>query len=72
MLIVNSDPLLSVALENATSQDDLVVQTSISDIDEDVTEVSTITWFRNGFREAHLMVQQLLHRHTLARTRVEC
>ena len=54
VLIVNSDPLLSVALENATSQDDLVVQTSISDIDEDVTEVSTITWFRNGFREGSL------------------
>ena len=54
VLIINSDPLLSVALENATSQDDLVVQTSISDIDEDVTEVSTITWFRNGFREGSL------------------
>ena len=54
VLIVNSDPLLSVALENATSQDDLVIQTSISDIDEDVTEVSTITWFRNGFREGSL------------------
>ena len=54
VLIINSDPLLSVALENATSQDDLVLQTSISDIDDDVTEVSTITWFRNGFREGSL------------------
>ena len=54
VLIINSDPLLSVDLENATSQDDLVLQTSISDIDDDVTEVSTITWFRNGFREGSL------------------
>ena len=54
VLIINSDPLLSVDLENATSQDELVLQTSISDIDDDVTEVSTITWFRNGFREGSL------------------
>ena len=54
MLIINSDPLLSVVLENVTSQDDLALQTSISDIDDDVTEVSTITWFRNGFREGSL------------------
>ena len=54
VLIVNSEPLLSVALENATSQDDLTLQTSISDIDDDVIEVSTITWFRNGFREGSL------------------
>ena len=54
VLIINSDPLLSVVLENATSQDDLALQTSISDIDDDVTEVSTITWFRNGFREGSL------------------
>ncbi|MEC7483870.1 MAG: choice-of-anchor V domain-containing protein, partial [Candidatus Thermoplasmatota archaeon] len=54
VLIINSDPLLSVTLENATSQDDLVLQTSISDIDDDVTEVSTINWFRNGFREGSL------------------
>ena len=54
VLIINSDPLLSVVLENVTSQDDLALQTSISDIDDDVTEVSTITWFRNGFREGSL------------------
>ena len=54
VLIVNSEPLLSVTLENATSQDDLTLQTSISDIDDDVIEVSTITWFRNGFREGSL------------------
>ncbi|CAI8317178.1 MAG: Uncharacterised protein [Candidatus Poseidoniaceae archaeon] len=52
--IVNSDPFLSVSLENVTSQDNLVLQTSISDIDDDVTEVSTITWLRNGFREGSL------------------
>lgn len=54
VLIINSDPLLSIALENATSQEDLALQTFISDIDDDVTEVSTITWFRNGFREGSL------------------
>ena len=54
VLIINSDPLLSVVLENVTSQDDLALQTSISDIDDDVNEVSTITWFRNGFREGSL------------------
>ena len=54
VLIINSDPLLSVVLENVTSQDDLALQISISDIDDDVIEVSTITWFRNGFREGSL------------------
>ena len=54
VLIVNSDPLLSIALENVTSQDDLALQTSISDIDIDATEISAITWFRNGFREGSL------------------
>ena len=54
LLIINSEPLISIALENVTSQDDLVLQTSISDIDNDSTEVSTITWFRNGFREGSL------------------
>ncbi len=52
--IINSEPLLSVSLENVTSQDDLLLQTSISDIDGDVIEVSAITWFRNGFREGSL------------------
>jgi len=52
--IINSVPILSVSLENVTSQDNLLLQTSISDIDDDVTEVSTITWLRNGFREGSL------------------
>ena len=51
VIILNSEPLLSVSLENATSQDDLSVQTTIADIDGDTTEVSSITWFRNGFRK---------------------
>ena len=54
VIILNSEPLLSVSLENATSQDDLSVQTTIADIDGDTTEVSSITWFRNGFRESSL------------------
>ena len=54
VIILNSDPFLSVSLENVTSQDNLLLETTISDIDDDVTEVSTITWFRNGFREGSL------------------
>ena len=54
VLIMNSVPLLSVYLENVTSQDDLLLQTLISDIDGDITEVSSITWYRNGFREGSL------------------
>jgi hypothetical protein len=54
VMILNSDPLLSISLENVTSQNDLLLETTISDIDDDVTEVSTISWFRNGFREGSL------------------
>ena len=54
VLVINSEPLLSVSLENVTSQDNLLLQTSTTDIDGDVTELSTITWFRNGFREGSL------------------
>ena len=54
VIILNSDPLLSISLENVTSQNDLPLETTISDIDDDVTEVSTISWFRNGFREGSL------------------
>ena len=52
--ILNSEPLVSVSLQNVTSQNDLPVQIDITDIDGDVTEVTTITWFRNGFRESAL------------------
>ena len=52
--IINSNPLLSISLGNVTSQDDLLLQTYISDIDDDVIETSSITWFRNGFREGSL------------------
>ena len=54
VLILNSEPILSVSLENVTSQDDLLLQTTISDIDDDATEISAIMWFRNGFREGSL------------------
>lgn len=54
VMILNSDPLLSISLENVTSQNDLPLETTISDIDDDVIEVSTISWFRNGFREGSL------------------
>ena len=53
--ILNSKPLLSIALdESVTSQDDLSIETTITDLDGDLTEISSITWFRNGFREGSL------------------
>ena len=53
--ILNSKPLLSLSLgENVTSQDDLSIEIAITDIDGDATLVSSITWFRNGFREGSL------------------
>ncbi len=53
--ILNSKPLLSIAFdESVTSQDDLSLETTITDIDGDLTEISSITWFRNGFREGSL------------------
>jgi len=53
--VLNSEPLLSLVLDDVvTSQDDLSVETTISDIDGDVTEIVSITWFRNGFRDGSL------------------
>lgn len=53
--VLNSEPVLSLVLDDAvTSQDDLSVETTISDIDGDLTEIVSITWFRNGFREGSL------------------
>ena len=53
--VLNSEPLLSLVLDDAvTSQDELSVETTISDIDGDITEIVSITWFRNGFREGSL------------------
>jgi len=55
VLIVNSEPNLSITLnQTITSQDDLFLQTIISDVDEDLLEISSITWLRNGFREGSL------------------
>ena len=53
--ILNSDPVLSLVLDDAvTSQDDLSIQTTLSDLDGDSTQIESITWFRNGFREGSL------------------
>ena len=53
--ILNSDPILSLVLDDAvTSQDDLSIQTILSDLDGDLTQIESITWFRNGFREGSL------------------
>ena len=54
-IILNSDPVLSLVLDDAvTSQDDLSIQTTLSDLDGDSTQIESITWFRNGFREGSL------------------
>ena len=53
--ILNAEPSVMVDLtENVTSQDALSLETVIEDIDGDTTEIESITWFRNGFREASL------------------
>ena len=53
--ILNSDPVLSLVLDDAvTSQEDLSLQTILSDLDGDSTQIESITWFRNGFREGSL------------------
>ena len=55
VLIINTEPQLSIVLnESVTSQDDLFLEAIIIDLDEDLTEISSITWFRNGFREGSL------------------
>ena len=55
VLIINTEPQLSIALnEGVTSQDDLSLEAIMIDLDEDLTEISSITWFRNGFREGSL------------------
>ena len=52
---LNGEPTLTVHLtENVTSQDALSLETVIEDIDGDTTEIESVTWFRNGFREASL------------------
>ena len=53
--ILNAEPTVMVDLtENVTSQDTLSLETVIEDIDGDTTEIESVTWFRNGFREASL------------------
>ena len=55
VLIINTEPQLSIVLnESVTSQDDLSLEAIMIDLDEDLTEISSITWFRNGFREGSL------------------
>ena len=53
--IINTEPQLSIVLnDGVTSQDNLSLEAIMTDIDEDLTEISSITWFRNGFREGSL------------------
>ncbi|MAR23365.1 MAG: hypothetical protein CMA49_06235 [Euryarchaeota archaeon] len=55
VIILNAEPSVVVDLtENVTSQDTLSLETVIEDIDGDTTEIESVTWFRNGFREASL------------------
>ena len=53
--IVNSEPVVDIALNDAvTSQDELSFTSQITDLDDDSTEFISIAWFRNGFREGSL------------------
>ena len=53
--IINTELQLSIVLdEGVTSQDDLSFEAIMTDLDGDLTEISSITWFRNGFREGSL------------------
>lgn len=53
--VVNSEPVVDIALnDSVTSQDELSFTSQITDMDDDFTEFVSIAWFRNGFREGSL------------------
>ena len=53
--IINSEPSVTATVgESINSQEDITLVIDSSDIDSDTIEVTTITWFRNGFREGSL------------------
>lgn len=53
--IMNSDPLVTATIdESINSQQDITLFIDSSDDDMDPIETTSITWFRNGFREGSL------------------
>lgn len=53
--IMNSDPLVTATIdESINSQQDITLFIESSDDDMDPIETTSITWFRNGFREGSL------------------
>lgn len=53
--IMNSDPLVTATIdESINSQQDITLFIESSDDDMDPIEITSITWFRNGFREGSL------------------
>jgi len=53
--IINSDPFVTVTIDDSiNSQQDITLLIESSDDDMDSIETTSITWFRNGFREGSL------------------
>ena len=53
--IINSDPFVSTTIDDSiNSQQDITLLIESSDDDMDSIEITSITWFRNGFREGSL------------------
>ncbi len=53
--IINSDPFVTATIDDSiNSQQDITLLIESSDGDMDSIEITSITWFRNGFREGSL------------------
>ncbi|MDA8623712.1 PKD domain-containing protein, partial [Candidatus Poseidoniales archaeon] len=53
--IINSEPSVTATVSDSiNSQEDITLIIESSDIDSDSVEITSITWFRNGFREGSL------------------
>ena len=53
--IINSDPFVTTTIDDSiNSQQDITLLIESSDDDMDSIEITSITWFRNGFREGSL------------------
>ena len=53
--IINSEPSVTATVSDSiNSQEDITLTIESSDIDSDSVEITSITWFRNGFREGSL------------------
>ena len=53
--IINSEPLVTATVDELiNSQQDITLEIESSDMDMDFIETTSITWYRNGFREGSL------------------